>query len=228
MCSRGLWLPYTVRTPLDAMLFFSDEYRARVAASPVPFIDHQYLTNAVLHSTNNSQRGDGYRCQFWAEPIPRKPPAAMLQVATNDKTSPINSRIDTTCGRFLTFAKEQNHIRAGNYSPADAVLSVYRYFSEILSGDTRLYPSNITIPNVVSCGEFVEPVNPNFDKNGLVTSSNKFPGYACALSTGSTPVVYPGKDKQNKKFIVPGMFSVDQSIETLHRLHAITHGKESH
>tara|TARA_B100002019_G_C21025048_1_gene476789 strand:- start:29 stop:682 length:654 start_codon:yes stop_codon:yes gene_type:complete len=205
------------------MLFFTDEYKARVEKTPLPFIDHQYLTNAVLHSSNNSQGGAFLRCNFFGEPIPREPPSAMLRVVTNDESSAVNSRVDTTCGRFLTFAREQNHIRAGNYSPADAVYSVYQYFLQILASDKRLYPCTITVPNIVSTGEFSEPLDPNFSNNGLITSSNKFPGFSCSLSTGATPVVYPGKNGTNKKFIVPGMFTVDQALETINRLHAITH-----
>lgn len=206
------------------MLFFTDQYREQVAANPLPFVESQYLTNAVLHSSNNPRQGDAARCMFWGEPVPRHPPAAMLRLVTNDESSPVNSRVDTSCGRFLSFGCEQNHIRAGNYSPADAVHSIYQYFLQILASDKRLYPCTITVPNIVSCGEFAEPLAPNFSDNGLITSSNKFPGYACALATGSTPVVYPGKNKQNKKFIVPGMFSVPQAIDTMKRLHAITHG----
>ena len=93
----------------------------------------------------------------------------------------------------------------------------------ILDGNGRVYPMHITVPNIVACGEFKQLLSRKFSDNGLVSSSDKFPGYAVALKTGATPVVYPGKQFHKKRFIVPGLLSVEQSLETLERLHAITH-----
>lgn len=41
--------------------------------------------------------------------------------------------------------------------------------------------------------------------------------------TGSTPVVYPGRDGTSRNFIVPGLFTVEQAVQTLQQLHAVTH-----
>lgn len=208
------------------MLRFVDTFREAEQKTPLPFIANQHLTNAVLHSSADATHGAGMRCRFWSEPIPRLPPSAMLSLVTNDETNALNSRVDTSSGRFLSFSRDRNHIRAGKHSPADAVLSIYQYYLNVLfSAESHhlVYPCYSTVPNIVATGIFTDCVHPQFADNGLVSSSNKFPGYAIALPTGATPVVYPGKTKTGKKFIVPGMFGVTQAIETLRRLHKITH-----
>ena len=122
-----------------------------------------------------------------------------------------------------------NHIRAGKHSPADAILSVYCYFHDVLQGNQHgngaAYVDRLTVPNLVGTGVFTSTVNrASLESNGLVSSSMKFPGRAISLSTGCTPVIYPGNDYQNKTWILPGMSSVDQAIASIRAMHAVTHG----
>jgi hypothetical protein len=105
---------------------------------------------------------------------------------------------------------------------------MYQYFGEILyDGEIPTYPGLISVPNIVATGTFTDPVEAGFEQNGLVSSSNKFPGRAVCLPTGSTPVVYPGKLGKSRNFILPGLFNVDQAVQTLYQLHEITHPKKA-
>ena len=209
------------------MLSFTDTFSKKVAETPIEAVSTMHLTNSVSHSNSQAVLGAAPRVDFWGQPVPAPVPSAMLRLVTNDEASAANFRIDSTAGRLLSFTEHGNHIRAGSHSPCDAVLSIYQFYDEVLTGPGLVYPMHITVPNIVACGEFKDPLSSAFDKNGLVSSSDKFPGYAIALNTGATPVVYPGKAKTNKRFIVPGITSVEQALDTVHRMHAITHSSET-
>lgn len=133
------------------------------------------------------------------------------------------------CVRAWCLNLQGNHIRAGKNTPADALLSLYAYFADMLQGNGHCtgeaYIDRVTVPNLVGTGVFTDRMDmTSLNTNGLVSSSNKFPGRAITLSTGCTPVVYPGCDFTNKKWILPGMTSVEQTFASIDAMHAVTHG----
>lgn len=205
-------------------LTFADDFVAREKKEPLEFVETFYLTNTVMHSSAAPPGMCTRRDQFYGgiDVSSRGYSPQTLSMLSNDETSASNFRIDSDSGRFLCFTKDGNHIRAGKSSPSVAALSVYAFYSEILEGS---YPDRITVPNLVGTGTFKEKVMPGFEKNGLVSGSVKFPGKAISLSTGCTPVVYPGSNYENKNWIVPGMTSVDQAFRSLKAMHAVTHGR---
>jgi len=205
-------------------LTFADKFVQREKSDPLDFIETFYLTNTVMHSSaapaGLATRRDQFYCGL--DMSSREFAPAALALLSNDSTSVHNFRIDIDRGRFLCFTKDGNHIRAGKSSPSDAVLSVYTFYNELLNGS---YPDRITVPNLVGTGTFTDCVTPGFEDNGLVSGSVKFPGKAISLSTGCTPVVYPGAKYDARNWIIPGMTSVDQAFESLRAMHAVTHAK---
>jgi len=178
-----------------------------------------------MHASTIADSERSQRTRFWGRSMSSRGETNILRLLSNDDTATMNFRVDTDSGRFLSFTKDGNHIRAGKHSPADALLSVYVYFAEILQDNETgaAYVDRITVPNLVGTGVFVDTVDPAFRSHGLVSSSSKFPGCAISLSTGCTPVVYPGVGLQNKTWILPGMTSVKQTFASIHAMHAVTH-----
>ena len=203
-------------------LMFADDFKDREKEDNLPFIKSFYLTNTVMHSSAAPPGKITRRDQFYGniDVSSRGFSPPVLSILSNDGTSVSNNRIDIDSGRLLCFTKDGNHIRAGKSSPSVALLSVYAFYAEVLEGS---YPDRITVPNLVGTGTFTERVTPGFEKNGLVSGSVKFPGKAISLSTGCTPVVYPGANYKNKNWILPGMTSVDQAFRSLRAMHAVTH-----
>jgi len=205
-------------------LTFADDFTARDKVDPLPFIEAFYLTNTVMHSSAAPAGVASRRDQFYPgiDVSSRGFSPPVLAILSNDEMSASNFRVDTDGGRFLCFTKDGNHIRAGKSSPSEALLSVYAFYAEVLDG---VYPDRVTVPNMVGTGTFAECVTPGFETNGLVSGSVKFPGKAISLSTGCTPVVYPGTKYENRNWIVPGMTTVDQAFRSLRAMHAVTHGQ---
>jgi len=212
------------------MLRYCDDFETHLKKKdPVSFVKSFYLTNTVMHSRASEAGHPTRRMRFWGNSYSSCGETPLLKLLSNDDTSGANFRIDTNSGRFLSFTKHGNHIRAGRSTPADSALSLYQYFYEILSDNKHggAMIDMVSIPNLVGTGEFHEKLNQHsFETNGLVSKSNKFPGCAVSLSTGCTPVVYPGKDFENKTWILPGITSVEQTFESLNALHEITHHRE--
>jgi len=204
------------------LLRFADQFRAR-AGKYKGVYDLFYITNTVLHCSSNKSRSPCRRSKFYQRRF--KQNTAWLRELSNEDSRTFNFRIDTTIGRLLAFSRDSNNIRAGAGSPANAVLGIYSYFHCCLqSTTTSAYPDRCTIPNVVGCGTLTNPVEETFHTNGLVNHSDKFPGSAVALDTGSTPLVYTSKttDKKGRNFVIPGLYSVEQGIQTLDILASIT------
>lgn len=209
---------------------FCREARERLSISD-HYIEKLRLTNSVLHvNTGGGDKHVRSRDRLFARSFNDKGPVEILNVLSNDSQSGPNYRNDLKCGRFLSFMHAGNHIRAGKSSPADAVASVYQFHALVLNQDSAnnvFYPDMLLVPNIVATGTLKGTVSETLDNCGLVNSSSKFPGKSITLSTHSTPVVYPNTSTskgQGRNFIMPGILSVDQCVETVEKFSGVVTG----
>lgn len=210
---------------------FCRESRKKLSSAD-HYIERFRLTNSVLH-VNTQNCGDQIRSRdvLFSRNFNEKGVVRTLNELTNDNQAGPNYRLDLECGRLLSFMRAGNHIRAGKASPADAVASVYKFHALVLNSDTDdkvFFPDQLLVPNIVATGTLKGPVSKTLDACGLVNSSSKFPGKSITLNTNSTPVVYPNTHSSEegcgKNFIMPGILSVDQCVESVNKFSEIVTG----
>jgi hypothetical protein len=110
----------TNTTECEFMLSFAQRFTDATTASPFPFIEKLYLTNSVLHCSApipGNPTCTTQRAMFWGTRFVSSGATRTLQLCSNEDTRASNFRVDTNVGRFLSFTRDHNHIRAGKHSP---------------------------------------------------------------------------------------------------------------
>jgi len=183
-------------------LRFCDDFATAVKNEDLSFVEEFYLTNTVMHSSALPRDAPTQRARFYGRPYSSRGATPLLRLLSNDDTPTHNYRIDSDGGRFLSFTRDGNHIRAGKHSPADAVLSMYQYFAEMLqeNADGGAYLDAVTVPNLVATGTFATPPDRAFAGHGLVNSSSKFPGKSISLSTGYVGIGAAHRDPSSVQY----------------------------
>jgi len=108
-------------------------------------------------------------------------------------------------GKILHFSKNQNLIRAGKYTLADALLSVVRFLNWTKLEKSAWF-TGLATPNSVMSGAFVGKISKRLKEYPRASYSDKFPGIGISMKKeGSLNCCTPEIYLRRGAFIIPGV-----------------------